>query len=211
MATPANKSIKDLNGKWLMSKTLSDNTDPVLALQGVGWLTRKAIGLATVTQHIKQWDAPSDIAPTGPAVPHILIEQTATGGVKGTTEDRTLDWTYRPHSDWLFGDIQGRNRFTTVKKLVEENKGKGVEEDDAKFLSEGWLPESGGDDGVVVESFVDNEKAKWTGWQVWGFAELPGKPAGERWFVRRVVVRKKGGKADEKVRVVLVYEWLSEA
>jgi hypothetical protein len=32
----------------LQNKSLSDNFDPLLALQGLSWLTRKAIGLATV-------------------------------------------------------------------------------------------------------------------------------------------------------------------
>lgn len=73
---------------------------------------------------------------------------------------------------------------------------------DAKFLTEGWLPET--QDGEVLESFVDNEKAKWTGWQVWGFAEAK---KGERWFVRRIVIRRKD--RDEAVKVTLVYEWLS--
>jgi len=60
------------------NKTLSDDTDAVLALQGVGWWTRKAIGLATLTLHTKQYEKDG--------VTHIDIEQTATGGIKGTTE-----------------------------------------------------------------------------------------------------------------------------
>ena len=30
------------------NKTISDDVDALLALQGIGWLTRKAIALATV-------------------------------------------------------------------------------------------------------------------------------------------------------------------
>ncbi|CAI6282454.1 unnamed protein product [Periconia digitata] len=202
MAAPANKSLKDLNGKWLMNKTLSDSPEAVLALQGIGWMTRKAVGLATVTQHITQ-QGPSEENPSGPAVPLITVEQTATGGIKGTTENRTLDWTYRAHSDWLFGEMQAKSRFTTFKKIAEESAGKTPEEADAKFLSEGWLPETL--DGEVVESFVDNEKGKWTAWQIWGFAE-PKEKKGERWFTRKFVVRRKD--KDEAVKVTMAYEWL---
>lgn len=59
----------------------------MLTLQGVGWFTRKAIQLATVTLDINQYRDDN-------GVEHIDIEQTATGGIKGTTENRTLDWTY---------------------------------------------------------------------------------------------------------------------
>lgn len=42
---------------------------------------------------------------------HIDIEQTATGGLKGTSEKRSLDWQPRPHKDHIFGSVEGRTRF----------------------------------------------------------------------------------------------------
>lgn len=59
----------------------------MLTLQGIGWIVRKAISIATITLDVKQYRDDE-------GVEHIDIEQTATGGVKGTTENRTLDWTY---------------------------------------------------------------------------------------------------------------------
>lgn len=56
-------------------------------LQGVSWFTRKAIRFSTITLDIKQYRDDD-------GVEHIDIDQTATGGIKGTTENRTLDWTY---------------------------------------------------------------------------------------------------------------------
>ncbi|KAF2705158.1 hypothetical protein K504DRAFT_440126 [Pleomassaria siparia CBS 279.74] len=203
MAAPPSVTIKTLDGKWAISKPLSDSPDPVLALQGMGWLMRKAIGLATVTQHLKSWTGPPDDDPTGPPITHIQIEQTATGGIKGTTESRNLDWKPRPHSDHVFGEMMGKSRWSSTSRVLEENVGtgkKGYEEDDARFLCEGWLEESA--QGEVVESWVNNEKAGWTGWQVWGFAEVDGQEG--RWLVRRFVVRK--GERVERIR--LVYEWL---
>ena len=38
-------------------------------------------------------------------VEHIDIDQTLTGGIKGTSENRTLDWTERPNNDHVFGDV----------------------------------------------------------------------------------------------------------
>jgi hypothetical protein len=231
MAAPASVDIKNLQGKWVIvsslisslngktshldmhlrrkttflvqltnrtqNKTLSDSPDPVLALQGVGWLTRKAIGVATVTQHLKQTPTTGE---DGKPTTHIEIEQLVTGGVKGSTESRTLDWQYRGHTDWLFGTLQGRSRYNTLKAIQEEHAGKPNEEEDVKYLSEGWLPETL--DGEIVESFVDNDGAKWTGWQVWGFAQINN----ERKLTRRFAIRRKN-KADV-VRIHLTYDWV---
>jgi hypothetical protein len=180
------------------NKTISDSPDPVLALQGIGWLTRKAIGYTTVTQVLKQYPTTGK---DGKPTTQIDIDQTASG-IKGTSEYRTLDWVYRPHTDHLFGTLEGKTRYSTLKDLLEENSGKGNVEEDAKFLVEGWLKET--EEGEVVESYVDNEVGKWTGWQIWGFAEIDG---GRR-LTRRFAIRRKD--RDEVVRVRLTYDWVEE-
>lgn len=86
--------------------------------------------------------------------------------------------------------------------MLEEAKGKGITEEDAKYLTEGWLKET--EEGSVMETFVENEGSKWTGWQIWGFAEI----GGERKFVRRIVVRKTD--KNEAKRVRLVYDYAGE-
>ena len=149
-----------------------------------------------MTQHLKQ-----GVAEDGTST-QIDIDQLVTGGLKGSSEKRTLDWQYRPHSDWLFGDLQGRTRYSTLAKVIEENTGKGVSEEDAKYLAEGWLKET--EEGEVVESFVDNDGNKWTGWQIWGFAEI----GGQRKLTRRFAIRKKD--KDVVVRVRLVYDWAGQ-
>ncbi|KAJ4406755.1 hypothetical protein N0V91_004445 [Didymella pomorum] len=194
MAAPASVDIKKLQGKWVMNKSLSDAFDPVLALQGIGWLTRKALGAATVTLHLKHHTAEDGTSS------QIDIDQLVSGGLKGSSEKRTLDWQYRGHSDYLFGTVKGRTRYTTLSTVLGE--GKGITEEDAKYLVEGWLKET--EEGEIVESFVENEENKWTAWQVWGFAEI----GGERRQVRRIVVRKSD--KNEVRRVRLVYDYAGE-
>jgi hypothetical protein len=181
-STQANLSITQ-------NKPLSDDPDPVLSLQGVSWFTRKAISLATITLHTKQYFSSDDKAT------HIDIEQTATGGIKGTTEIRVLNWSERSHEDHLFGNVKGQSRWLTSLDQV----------DDA-FLKEGWLDvdsEKGGPDGeIFIESYVINEEKGWDARQVWGFAIVDGK----RYYTRRVVVTK--GK--EVLRVRLVYNWIGK-
>jgi hypothetical protein len=137
-----------------------------------------------------------DNAPTT----HIKVDQVLTGGLKGSVENRTLDWHYREHSDWLFGTVKGRSRYSTLQKLQEEGKTMGATDEDVKFVTEGWLKET--EEGDIVEAFADNEGNKWTAWQIWGFAEI----GGERKLTRKFVVRKKD--KDEVVRVRLVYDYI---
>jgi hypothetical protein len=166
------------------NKTLSDDTDAVLALQGIGWWTRKAISLATVTLHVKQYSDEDGST-------HIDIEQTATGGLKGTTELRHLVWTFQEHDDHIFGHLKGKSRWLGLDAV----------EDD--FLKDGWLEgdeENAGPAGERhIESYVENEEKGWTADQIWGFAIFDG----QRYYTRRVVVTK----GSEVMKVRLVYNW----
>jgi len=184
MASPPEVTIKDLSGKWVMNKTLSDDTDKVLALQGVGWWQRTAIGLATVYLSAKQYIDDSSIS-------HIDIDQTATGGIKGTTENRTLDWNVRTHEDHIFGTIDGQSRWSTFQGI------------DDPYMKEGWLEfeeEKGGPNGEFhVENYAVNKERGWDTRQIWGFAIIDGA----RYYTRRIVVTKE----DVVLKVRLVYNF----
>lgn len=179
--------MANLSGKFIMNKTLSDPHDDVLALQGVGWLKRKAIGVATVTLHIKEYKDDAGVY-------HIDIDQTATGGIKGTSEERILDWTDRPHEDHVFGSLIGKSRWI-------DNKGEIWDELDS-FLKEEWLDERVGPNGEpIVQNSVVNNTNGWKATQLWGFALING----ERRYTRRVVISKLDGSETLKVR--LLYDW----
>lgn len=184
MAAPPSETLADLSGKWQMNKTLSQSPDAALQLQGISWLTRKAIGLSTVTLDITQYTGPPS-PPSSSTVPvtHLEIAQTATGGIKGTSEKRCLDYVWREHSDWMFGHVKGQSRW--VKK----------EEIGDTFLEGGWIEE-----GEYIESYVESLENGWTARQIWGFQMVNG----ERRYCRNIVVRK----GEEKVEFRLVYDWL---
>jgi len=180
MAAPPEKTINDLTGKWVMNKTKSKDFDPILALQGIGWMTRTIIGKATVTVNIKQY--------TDDAGKHIDVDQVLTGGITSTPEKRILDWNERPHKDATFGDLVGRSKLTDSKNLEP-----GFGGEDVEFLSAGW------DADEQLHSWVENKKAGWTATQVWGFQTVDG----ERRYVRKVVVRK----GNELRQGFLVYDY----
>jgi len=176
------------------NKSQSDSVDPALQLQSVGWMTRKIIGLATLTLHVKQFVAPPSppADPANPPVTHIEIEQTGTGGMKGTTEKRCLDYTFRDHSDWIFGHVKGQSRFIKTEEIDDE------------FLKKGWLEgeeEAKGPNGEThIISHVESYDNGWTATQIWGFKNING----ERKYVRNVVVKK----GAERVEIQLVYDYL---
>jgi hypothetical protein len=111
--------------------------------QDVGWMTRKAIQFATITLDIKHY--------TQEGTEHIDIAQTLTGGIKGTTELRTLDWQERPHNDHIFGNLVGKSRRLEAEEVEDE------------FLREGWEL---ADENTLVESFVVNGEKGWSAQQV---------------------------------------------
>lgn len=199
MAAPANKTIGDLGGTWVMSKTLSDSVEPGLALQGIGFLMRKAIGLATVTLRVKQYTGPASdpVANPGDFV-HIDIDQTATGGIKGTSEHRCVNGEVRDHTDWLFGTVSGWSVWADKPEAHEGAAAFG------ETLWQNWLEdgaEKTGPDGVChLLSVAINEKAGWSAAQTWGFQMI----GAERRYCRNVVIMK----GDQKVVMRLVYDYI---
>ncbi|EUC47610.1 hypothetical protein COCMIDRAFT_3404 [Bipolaris oryzae ATCC 44560] len=197
MASPANIDMKNLVGQWTMNKSESDAFDPVLTLQGISWFIRKAVETATLTQYLRQSTVDgSDGAPTT----LIEIDQVLTGGLKGSPENRTLDWTYREHTDFIFGVIRGRSRYSTLQKFQQESKETGATDEDIKYMTEGWLEET--QQGDILESFMSSAAGKWISWNVWGFAES----GGERKLIKKFTVRKIDTGA--VVRVKMVYDYL---
>ncbi|GJJ13911.1 hypothetical protein Clacol_008168 [Clathrus columnatus] len=152
MAAPLDMTTENISGTFVMNKELSDDTDKILERQGVGWFLRTAIRLATITLHVNHYYKDG--------VEHIDIKQTLTGGIEGTEENRTIDWTERKHTDKLFGPVVSKSRRIKAEDLPNE------------YLSVGWLSEaveSGLIHSYVVSDKPEGSKGYWTAEQAWGF------------------------------------------
>ena len=124
--------------------------EDILRVQSVPWVLRKAITLATVTLSIKHHSDES-------GVERIEVVNTLTGGIPGTTELNVLDWTNRPHEDYVFGKILGKSKRVELPNAVED-----------PLLKEGWSVSQGEkEDGVLL--FYDEsveKRRRWTAEQV---------------------------------------------
>ncbi|KAI0076232.1 hypothetical protein K474DRAFT_1663209 [Panus rudis PR-1116 ss-1] len=182
MAAPADMTTLDISGKYMMNKTLSDDTDEILRLQGVGWMTRKAIKLATLYLTVKHYKEDD--------VEHIDIDQVLTGGVGATTELRVLNWQERNHEDHVFGPVIGKSRRIKVDDVENE------------WLREGWTNDT--KEHGLINSWVQSDTAKsgrtWIAEQTWGFEVVND----ERRYVRHVYFI---GPQGEKIEARLVYDY----
>lgn len=130
----------------------------------------------------------------------IDVDSITTGGIRGTTEKRTLDWTRRGHTDHIFGSVEGLSRsFTGLNNLESMTKlpdGSKDPEDEAWLKNEKFEDK----DGLFIQSWVESTEAGWTAEQIWGFDIVDGV----RRYTRRVVVRK----GEEVERGWLVYDYV---
>ena len=171
----------------MQNKSLSDSPEPALALQGISFLLRKTIGLATVTITVNQYEAPPKPPNTSTDIfTHIDIDQSASG-LTSTQENRCLDNEYRDHTDWLFGSVRGVSRFVSLDELDDEH------------LKKGWLVEGEGKN--FIYSHVESKDNGWTATQLWGFKTVNG----ERRHCRNLLVKK----GDKRVELVFVYDFSS--
>ncbi|KAJ7275197.1 hypothetical protein B0H12DRAFT_1086204 [Mycena haematopus] len=184
MAVPPNLSILDISGKYIMNKGLSGDTDTILKHQGISWVKRTIISTATITLAVKHYKDDAGIE-------KIDIDQTLTGGIPGTREERTLTWTERHTNDSLFGYMVGKSRRCQVSELEEE------------FLKKDWTADT--IEHGVVQSYVESDTPQsgtsWIANQVWGIQEING----ERRYARNL---KFTGPKGEDIEARLVYDYV---
>lgn len=102
-------------------------------------MTRKAISLASLTLTVRHYRGDDDEE-------HIDIDQTLTGGIPGTSENRILDWTERQADDRIFGPVVSKTRRLKVEEIKNE------------FLKKDWLPDTA--KHGAINSYVHSDTPK---------------------------------------------------
>ncbi|OCH96031.1 hypothetical protein OBBRIDRAFT_358687 [Obba rivulosa] len=183
MAVPQDMTILDISGKYMMNKSLSDDTDEILRLQGVSWFKRKAIRMASIYLTVKHYTSDD-------GVEHIDIDQVLSGGVGSNTENRILDYEEREINDPTFGWVLSRSRRVSLDDI------------DNDWLREGWMDDvwEHGTVDTRAQSATEKSHTTWAVEQTWGFEEIDG----EKRYARHLDFLGPGG---EKIRARLVYDY----
>ncbi|KAL4923610.1 uncharacterized protein BDV17DRAFT_235051 [Aspergillus undulatus] len=200
--------MEELNGRWLMEKSLSTSMDAMLKLQGIGWTLRKAIGLATIrlTISIHPGDKPTPTEKeSAPSAPYIDVTAALTGGLANTHERWMLDWIPADQKDYVLGPCEKQSRFVHGVQDADGNMypefemETHVSDERAKRYLRGEINENGsaakwslamteGEEHTWVHTFMRNKEVGWTVEQIWAVEEIDGK----RYHTRRIVTAKNG-------------------
>ncbi|KAJ7642236.1 hypothetical protein FB45DRAFT_902078 [Roridomyces roridus] len=175
----------DFSGKFALNKKLCGDINKVLVVQGIGFITRKAISVGRITTIIKHY---KDAA----GVEQLEIDSAIVGGITVSKEHRIVDGQARPSEDLLFGPIVTTARRAQPADLT------------IPFLKDGWTAETlqNGVIHVEIASGLAN-KNNWTMNQTWGMQEINGE--------RRYVVHLKITSPSEDHEIMVVYDDLGSA
>lgn len=172
------------------SKTLSDPFDPVFAIQGIPWLIRKVISIATLSMK-----ASHDVDESGTKI--LVFTQIASVAIAGLSEEkevRVLDGREKFHSSALFGTSSARSRLVDLSTATGHDGQPLASLLTKDFLHQG---EPGGED--YLYDLIVHQTNGWVMEQIWGF----GLVDGERRLLRTLVIRK----GDQVAYTRGVYDW----
>ncbi|KAL3443178.1 hypothetical protein BJX65DRAFT_298420 [Aspergillus insuetus] len=194
-------NIPNMTGSWVLDKNQSTGLDEVFKLQGISWITRKAVLAASVTLKITQGSSDG--------VQSISLEQVLSGGIRGATDKRLLGWTESEHSDTLFGRVIIKSHYVPGRR---DSDGKvqpvfaaatvGIDATAEFFLNQAVVLDGYADVAeedlhqVFLHEFIRSEGSGWTVEQIWSVETI----GGETVLTRRLVATK--GRTTETARVV---------
>ncbi|KAB5578100.1 hypothetical protein GE09DRAFT_1088505 [Coniochaeta sp. 2T2.1] len=131
MACPNSYTLRNLEGRFRINKQLSDNTESLLALQGIGWAIRKLMVNLPVGVNIKSF-----LGEDGIYV--VDVENTIGGGIYSTKEHRVLDWVPVEGVNANFGKLKVRNGWSALEEINDDflkfELEKGHDRDDVIFI-----------------------------------------------------------------------------
>ncbi|KIY61882.1 hypothetical protein CYLTODRAFT_459479 [Cylindrobasidium torrendii FP15055 ss-10] len=178
MSVPTDFTTQNLSGQFTLDKSKSSSLDEVFRLQGVGFVKRKAFGVASVTTYVHHH--------TTDGVEHLNLDNVATGGLPGVKERNPLNNVEASNEDSFFGKTKRTSRRTQINDLSSEWLKKAAWTDDTKEF------------GVIHLSSTGGEKKAWTAETAWGVQLVNG----ERHLVQAVDFT---GPDNESLQVTTVY------
>ncbi|KAJ5721695.1 uncharacterized protein N7483_009629 [Penicillium malachiteum] len=193
MAAPLSKDITNLEGTWHLNRKLSDDPDQMFALQGVPWITRKALRFASLSLQISQSiscsDVSSDSATESPSedggsVTTLHVRQTVTPGSFNSETSCVVNGQFQDMSLPIFGDIKMKLQYVSTDDIKNDLMRQSFEDACASKM--------------VIDEGAENPKMGWSAHVLWGFENIHGK----RYLTRNV----RTWKNDESIVARMVYD-----
>jgi len=184
MSAPPILTTKDLNGKYILNKRLSDSAEKIFKEQGVGWITRRRLSTAPI---VTAWIRHS----RGRGREYLEIDEMFHKRSSKTTERYALDGM-----PLEFNDVCGRPAVSRGWRIR-------TTEIKDQFLKRGWVNDALSHSAIYtrVEGYINGDlKRRWIEEQTMGFQDLEG----DRRFVRHIKFTTEKGKV---VAVRLVYDY----
>lgn len=184
MSAPPTPTTRDLSGKYILNKRLSDSTDKIFKEQGVGWISRLRLSTAPiVTAWIRHF---RERGREYLEIDGMFHKRNSTTAERYALDGRPLE----------FDDVCGRPAVS---------RGWRVRTTEIKdpFLRRGWADDVHSHSAIYtsVEGYVRGDlKRRWVEEQTMGFQDI----AGDRRFVRHIKLTTEKG---EVVGVRLVYDY----
>ncbi|KAJ5092995.1 hypothetical protein N7456_008856 [Penicillium angulare] len=197
MAAPLSKDVTNLTGTWHLNRKLSDDPESLFAMQGVPWITRKALRLASLslqmTQSVSMFDASSDSTSDGTNtssdddgfVTMLHVRQVVSPGSFNSDSSCPVNGQEQHMSVPIFGDIKMSLRYMKASDIKDE------------VLRQRY--EDGCPTKMVIDEDAFNPKMGWTAHVLWGFENINGK----RYLTRNAT----SSRNDETVVARMVYDY----
>jgi len=184
MSAPPILTIRDLSGKYILNKRLSDSTDKIFREQGVGWVSRWRLSKAQIVtawiRHFRERGRE-----------YLEIDEMFHKRDSTTRERYALDGM-----PLELNDVCGRPAVSRGWRIRTTD----IQD---QFLKRGWVNDvlSHGAIYTKVEGYVRGDlKRRWVEEQTMGFQDI----AGDRRFVRHIKFTTEKG---EVIEVRLVYDY----
>jgi hypothetical protein len=189
---PSSRYLAENNNS--QNKTISDPFDPAFVFQGIPWIIRKVISIATLSMTVAH-----GVDEAGAKT--LVFTQAASIAIAGLSEEketRFLDGRETFHSSTLFGTSSARSRMVNLSTATG-NDGKLLD----PLLTSDFLQEGNPDGDNNLLDLIVHQTKGWVMEQVWGFGVLNN----ERRLLRKMALKK----GSEAVYITAWYDWKGRA
>ncbi|KAI4207807.1 MAG: hypothetical protein LQ348_000444 [Seirophora lacunosa] len=183
MAAPDNIDILDVTGHWSLNQNLSDSLEDTFALQGIPWIVRKVINVASLELSFQQ-----DLPETEDAPIRFTVKQTVRPGGFDSSNEYILDGKTRYDTVPIFGEVSATNVYVGHDEVTK-----------ADSLQREIEQISGQSTVGIMEKTVGIHTG-WTSRTLWAFERVEGQ--------RRLCKYATTTKDDQKATARMLFDYL---